>query len=124
MQSEKAGKVEEGIEFEKKDVPVEELVKKIPKKYKKLGECDKFAKKLREQLDKYKIKYEIIRIDSKFGIYSDKAKECIGYKYHYGVKVDDMIYDNMTPEGMNYDAWLDDLFVNDWEGALEVLINP
>lgn len=33
----------------------------------------------------------------------------IGNGYHYGIKVGDTIYDNMTPEGMGFTSWLDDL---------------
>lgn len=33
----------------------------------------------------------------------------IGQGYHYGVQVGDVVYDNMTPSGMEFNAWLEDL---------------
>ena len=42
-------------------------------------------------------------------IYSNKYGEIIGYDYHYGVKVGDTIYDNLTLEGMSFDKWLSDI---------------
>ena len=41
-----------------------------------------------------KIDYEIVRIDSDYGIYSVKVGESIGVNYHYGIKIGDTIYDN------------------------------
>lgn len=88
---------------------IDDIINKIPNKYKVNGQCDAFAKKLAEQLKKQGIDYEIVRIDSEYGIYSDKAGEVIGDGYHYGIKVDDIIYDNMTSNGMSFGEWLDDL---------------
>lgn len=42
-------------------------------------------------------------------IYSEKYGNIIGYDYHYGVKVGDTIYDNLTLEGMPFDKWLSDI---------------
>ncbi len=42
MNAGKGGESKEGVGFEKKEVSVEELVKKIPKKYKKWGKCKEF----------------------------------------------------------------------------------
>ena len=33
------------------------------------------------------IDYEIVRIDSDYGIYSVKVGESIGVNYHYGIKI-------------------------------------
>lgn len=48
-------------------------------------------------------------MDSEYGIYSDKAGDYIGRGYHYGIKIGDTVYDNMTPDGMKLQDWLDDL---------------
>lgn len=42
MNAGKGGESKEGVGIEKKEVSVEELVKKIPKKYKKWGKCKEF----------------------------------------------------------------------------------
>lgn len=81
---------------------VKKVIDKISSKFKVNGECDGFAKQLVKGLEKEEIKYEIIRIDSKAEIYSDKVKDVIGQGYHYGRKVGDMIYDNMTLNGMTF----------------------
>ena len=66
---------------------VKRVIDKIPSKLKVNGKCDEFAKKLVNGLKQEGIEYEIIRIDSKAGIYSDKAMDVIGQGYHYGVRV-------------------------------------
>ncbi len=88
---------------------IDNIVNKIPEKYKKNGQCDSFAKKMVERLKKENIHYQIIRVDSIYSIYSDKAEAVIGNGYHYGIKINDIIYDNMTPEGIKFDLWLEDL---------------
>ena len=50
------------------------------------------------------IDYEIVRIDSDYGIYSVKVGESIGVNYHYGIKIGDTIYDNMISGGMNFSS--------------------
>ena len=91
------------------ETKVDDIVDKIPDKYKQNGQCDSFAEKLTEQLKKQGIDHEIVRIHSEYSIYSDKAGDVIGNGYHYGVRVGDTIYDNMTPGGIGFDSWLDDL---------------
>lgn len=88
---------------------VKKVIDKIPSKFKVNGKCDEFAKKLVNGLKQEGIEYEIIRINSNAGIYSDKAMDVIGDGYHYGIKVGDMVYDNMTLDGMEFDSWLTDL---------------
>ncbi len=78
-------------------------------------------------LKKLGIPYEIVRVDIEFHIYSDKANMSIGKGYHYGVKVGSFVYDNMTPNGMSFDAWLSDLGLTgefddiDWSFVDEIL---
>ena len=91
---------------------IQSIIKKIPNKYKTHGMCDKFAQSLVNNLEKERIEYKIIRIDSDFGIFSDKANESIGEGYHYGVQIDNIVYDNSTIEGMVLDDWLRDLGLN------------
>ena len=95
---------------------VNEAIKNIPEKDKQLGECDGFAEKLSALLKKTGIDFDIIRIDSDFNIYSDKAGTVIGRKYHYGIRVGDTVYDNLTTIGMSFDDWLDDMGFNEVGG--------
>ncbi|MCM1097617.1 MAG: hypothetical protein NC427_06080 [Ruminococcus flavefaciens] len=88
---------------------VRTIVNRIPNNLKQLGKCDEFAQSLVNALDEKGIPYQIIRIDSKYGIYSDKAAMSIGQGYHYGVQVGNTVYDNMTPGGIELSTWLEDL---------------
>ncbi len=65
----------------------------------------------KEQLSKvsdgtYTITYEVVRIEANSieMIYSDKYDTLVGVDYHYGVKIGNIVYDNMTPQGMDFDA--------------------
>ena len=91
------------------DLAIKNIIKKIPKELKTHGKCDGFAKRLAKALDKKGIDYQIIKVESKSWVYSDKAGSEIGWKYHYGIRIGDTVYDNMTPEGMKLQDWLDDL---------------
>lgn len=75
----------------------------------KVGTCDGFAKALAEKLNQAGTKFEIIRIDSRVGIYSDKYGASIGDKFHYGIRIGNMVYDNLTLKGMKCEEWLADL---------------
>ncbi|MCI8669715.1 MAG: hypothetical protein HFI34_09375 [Lachnospiraceae bacterium] len=90
-------------------VDVKSIIDTIPNELKSYGKCDEFAQKLVSSLDKKGVSYNIIRVDSRFGIYSDKAEMSIGIGYHYGVQVGDIVYDNMTTDGIPLDVWLHDL---------------
>jgi RHS repeat-associated protein len=94
---------------------VNDLINKIPNEYKKIYQCNQFATQLKIQLEEQgyvqKKDFQIIRIDSPFGIYSTKQDEIIGLGYHYGIKVRNNVYDNLTPNGMNFNNWLLDLGV-------------
>lgn len=87
------------------------LIAKISDNLKdKVGTCDEFAKALVQKLNQAGISFEIIRIDSKAGyIYSDKYGDFIGKTYHYGIRIGNMVYDNLTLTGMKCEEWLDDL---------------
>ena len=84
--------------------PVAKIIDKISKTLKQNGKCNQFATELTKRLDKAKIKYEIIRVDSNSGIiYSDKVGMAISSNsYQYGIKIGNTIYDNMTEFGMSF----------------------
>lgn len=67
---------------------------------------------------------ERIHIKSKVSdyIYSDKYGGTITLNGKYqAIKIGDMVYDSLTPNGMNYDMWLEDLGIADapWEFIIE-----
>lgn len=88
---------------------INKIIDQIPNYLKRIGKCDVFAKSLADQLDQVGIDYKIIRVDSEYGVYSDKACDTIGNGYHYGIQIGNNVYDNMTPQGMNFNEWIHDL---------------
>ena len=88
---------------------VDDIISQVPDGVKGYGDCDGSAKELSKLLDKFGIPYDIIRIDSGGGVYSDKAGMLIGSEYHYGIKIGNVVYDNMTLDGMDFNKWLEDL---------------
>ncbi len=92
---------------------VNEAISKVSNRYKGLGKCDQFKDAFTRELDKRGINYEIIKVESNYpkaGIFSDKYRGIIGETgYHYGVRVGDVVYDNLTTEGMNFFEWINDL---------------
>lgn len=89
---------------------IQGIISKIPKGLKTMGKCDQFAMEFVRRLKNAGIVYEIIRIDTKTGyIYSDRLRNSIGKAYHYGVKIGNMVYDNLTTNGMDFRNWLVDL---------------
>ncbi len=63
MGQSKGGGSKEGVEFEKtEDASVEDLINKIPRKYKKIFKCDQFRDQLHDLLEKSNIKHEIVKV--------------------------------------------------------------
>ncbi len=100
---------ERAEEIEEEEAKIEEIINSIPEKYKVNGKCNEFAEILAERLDEEGIEHDKIKVESRYGIYSDKAKELIGNGFHYGIRVGNKIYDNMTLEGIEFSEWLEDL---------------
>ena len=100
---------EEPSEGEDDNPNIRDIIDRIPDELKNYGKCDEFAQSLANALEEEGLEYQIIRVDSEFGIYSDKAGMSIGDNYHYGIQVGNAVYDNLTPEGVPLDAWLEDL---------------
>lgn len=109
-----------------KNSNIDDAINQIPNDLKKNGECDKFAKAFANIFDKLGISYEIVRVDSGASVYSDKAGTIIGRKFQYGIKIGDLIYDNLTLNGMDFDAWQKDLGIGvvgdiEWNFVNEIL---
>ena len=92
---------------------VNEAISKVSNRCKGLGKCDQFKNAFTRELDKRGISYEVIKVEPNHpnaGIFSDKYQGIIGETgYHYGVRVGDVVYDNLTTEGMNFTEWINDL---------------
>lgn len=108
--TEEGSEAEEESETEGTGKSVDDIINDIPKDLKDLGKCDEFADALEDGMRENGISGERLKVESDFGIYSDKAGKVIGETgYHDAIKIGDKVYDNMTPEGMNYADWLKDL---------------
>ncbi|WP_458453016.1 papain fold toxin domain-containing protein [Methanobrevibacter sp.] len=93
---------------------VNEAISKVSDRYKGLFKCDQFKDAFTRELDKRWINYEVIKVEPNSPgtdfIYSDKLGSFVTNNgYHYGVKIGDMVYDNLTTQGMNFVDWINDL---------------
>ena len=95
---------------------VRKLVDKVPDEYKKIFKCIDFAKDLMEKMKKANIEGELIEItaqsNNKLGgrIGSKKRNELIATNgEHQAIIVEDIVFDNMNPLGVEYNKWVDDL---------------
>ena len=78
--------------------------------------CDIFAKKLKAKMKRAKISGELIEIKTssnegvKGNIWSNEANAPISQNgMHQGIKVEDTVFDNISPEGIEYDKWKNSL---------------
>ena len=71
---------------------------------------------LRKKLIDAKISHETIQVqlhgDYK-GIYSMKNGMISTNGYHEAIKVEDTVFDNLNPKGIDYKQWVDDLGISD-----------
>ena len=99
------------------------IVKGIPGDFKEVYKCKEYANYLEKSLKEVGIEGERVIIKSKTGyIYSDKYGGNISTNgIHEAIKVGNKVYDNMTPDGMDYNAWLNDLGIDDipWEFEID-----
>ena len=111
MKSGEGGESKEGVEFEKKEVSVEDLIAQIPDEYKQKFMCKEFADELEKYLKKNGINGTKIEFECEISdlIYSDRYGLISTNGIHQGVKVGDLIYDNLSTGGINYNEWLSDL---------------
>jgi len=87
-----------------------ELAKDVPAKYKKNYMCKEFASDLKKRLVSEKIKGELLEVKTGTGfIESDKFGNIATGGLHQAIKVEDMVFDNLRPNGILYDDWIKDL---------------
>ena len=77
----------------------------------KLFECKTFANDLKTKMKKEGIVGEHIEIRNTYGpIIESKKNGIIGETgFHEAIKVGDTVFDNLNPDGIKYDDWLNDL---------------
>ena len=104
----------------------EELAQKVPDKYKQIYKCKEYANSLENSMKASGVHGERIHIKSNTPyIYSDKYGGNISTNgQHDAIKIGDKIYDNMTPNGINYDDWLTDLGIKDIPWEFTITTNP
>ena len=90
-----------------------ELVSQVPDAYKKLFKCKEFADAYKKILKNEGIEGTEVFLKSETGfIWSETLGKTITENgEHVGIKVRDMIFDNLHPQGISYKKWLDDLGV-------------
>lgn len=70
---------------------------------------------------------EKVTIESKVSdnLYSTKYGNISNNGIHEGIKVEDTMYDNLNPNGINYNEWLEDLGVFEQPtGTFEITVDP
>lgn len=103
---------------------VKELAKQISDEYKQVFQCDKFADELERLMKEKEIAGERVSIHSESDyILSDKYGLISENGWHYAIKVGDIIFDNLNPEGVNYDDWLWDLGIPETPASFDIHIN-
>jgi|GEM_PF-2358651 len=94
---------------------IKNIIGDIPDSYKKWGKCKEFAGALEEGLKADGINGRKIFIQSSTGqIYSEKlGKSVTDNGEHVAIRVGDIVYDNLNPNGIPYKEWADDLALDD-----------
>lgn len=89
---------------------VKELSDDISDEYKQNYKCTDYADQLENAMKENNIPGERIEIKSgsKY-IYSDEFGTISSNSKHVGIKVNDIIFDNLHPNGINYSDWLYDI---------------
>jgi len=87
------------------------LIQSVPSDFKTLFKCKEFAASLKAAIVKEGLHAEEIALKSDTGrIWSDSARKVISENGdHVGIKVGDHVFDNLNPQGVHIDKWLEDL---------------
>ncbi|WP_353779230.1 papain fold toxin domain-containing protein [Winogradskyella sp. 3972H.M.0a.05] len=93
---------------------IREVISTIPQSLKKKFECDKFASALMDGLKDKKIKGTHLRVENIAGpnVISKKHGVIGESGFHEAILIDDMVFDNMNPNGIEYSKWIDDLDID------------
>ncbi|MGE8525346.1 papain fold toxin domain-containing protein [Chryseobacterium rhizosphaerae] len=86
--------------------------------------CKDFASCLLERMTAQGIKGEMVTLKSSRNIWSDTFNMNISTNGdHVGVKVGNMVYDNLYPQGIKFNNWMMDLQVGSQDRKWGVVIN-
>nr|WP_259113546.1 papain fold toxin domain-containing protein [Chryseobacterium sp. JUb7] len=104
---------------------VNTIIETIPSSLKQLNMCKDFASSLVEKMMAKGIKGEMVVLKSDTGfIWSERLGKTISTNGdHVGVKVGNIVYDNMFPKGLPYNQWASDLGVG-FPGMRAPIIKP
>ncbi|WP_353938891.1 papain fold toxin domain-containing protein [uncultured Chryseobacterium sp.] len=84
----------------------------MPSSLKQLNMCKDFASELIKRMTSQGIKGEMVTLKSSRNIWSDAFNMNISTNGdHVGVKVGNMVYDNLYPQGIKFTDWMMDLQV-------------
>lgn len=104
------------------------MIEKISENYKNTKyKCKEFAKSLQSLMQQNGLSGEKVTIESKVSdnLYSTKYGNISNNGIHEGIKVEDTMYDNLNPNGINYNEWLEDLGVFEQPtGTFEITVDP
>ncbi|WP_426481931.1 papain fold toxin domain-containing protein [Chryseobacterium sp. R2ACT005] len=88
------------------------IIDAMPSSLKQLNRCKDFASELIKRMTSQGIKGEMITLKSSRNIWSDAFNMNISTNGdHVGVKVGNMVYDNLYPQGIKFTDWMMDLQV-------------
>lgn len=89
------------------------IIESIPSSLKQLNMCKAFSSSLAKKMTAQGLKGEMVVLKSDTGfIWSETLGKTISTNGdHVGIKVGNMVYDNMFPKGIPYNQWLKDLGV-------------
>ncbi len=95
------------------DCGINAIIEAMPSSFKKIYQCKNFAAELMARMTGQGMKGEMVVLKSDTGyIWSETLGKNISTNGdHVGVKVGNMVYDNMFPKGIPYNQWLYDLGV-------------
>ena len=101
------------------------LAANVPDKFKALFKCKEFAANLKKAIMQNGLHAEEIILKSDTDrIWSEAAGKVITKNGdHVGIKVGDHVFDNLNPQGIHIDKWMDDLGVG-FPGMRPPIINP
>jgi len=107
------------------DCGINAIIEAMPSSLKQLNMCKDFAASLVEKMTAQGLKGEVVVLKSDTGyIWSETLGKTISTNGdHVGVKVGNIVYDNLFPKGVPYGQWASDLGVG-FPGMRAPVINP
>ncbi len=108
------------------DSKIKRAIENVDSSYKKNFKCEEFAKELANNLDEEGIDYDVIKIESEFGIYSNKLGQSVAQgvnSHHIGIRVGEIVYDNNFSNGVPFYEWLNDFGIGEYKSITYSIID-